>query len=44
VKNRVVTLAGVVDIESDKTLAGLKARGVTNVNKVNNELQVAAKS
>jgi BON domain len=44
VKNRVVTLAGVVDIESDKTLAGLKARGVTNVSKVNNELQVAAKS
>jgi hypothetical protein len=44
VKNRVVTLAGVVDIESDKTLAGLKARGVTNVSQVNNELQVAAKS
>jgi hypothetical protein len=44
VKNRVVTLAGVVDIESDKTLAGLKARGVTNVSKVKNELQVAPKS
>jgi BON domain len=44
VKNRVVTLAGVVDSESDKTLAGLKARGVTNVSTVNNELQIGAKS
>jgi hypothetical protein len=44
VKNRVVTLAGVVDIESDKTLAGLKARGVTNVSRINNELQVAPQS
>jgi hyperosmotically inducible periplasmic protein len=43
VNNRTVTLAGVVDNEGDKTLAGLKARGVTNVNQVNNELEVATK-
>jgi len=43
VNNRTVTLAGVVDNEGDKTLAGLKARGVANVNQVNNELEVAAK-
>jgi hyperosmotically inducible protein len=39
-----VTLAGVVDSEGDKTLAGLKARGVTNVRQVNNSLEVATKS
>jgi hypothetical protein len=44
VNNRTVTLAGVVNNEGDKTTAGLKARGVMNVNQVNNELQVAAKS
>jgi hypothetical protein len=44
VNNRTVTLAGVVDSEGDKTLAGLKARGVMNVNQVNNELEVATKS
>jgi hypothetical protein len=43
VNNRTVTLAGVVDNDSDKTLAGLKARGVTNVNQVNNQLEVATK-
>jgi osmotically-inducible protein OsmY len=43
VNNRSVTLAGVVDNQGDKTLAGLKARGVSNVNQVNNELEVAAK-
>ena len=30
-------------VKADKTLAGLKARGVANVNQVNNELEVAAK-
>jgi hypothetical protein len=44
VKNRVVTLAGVVDSEGDKTLAGLKARGVGTVTTVNNDLEVAPKS
>ena len=39
-----MTLAGVVDSEGDKTLAGLKARGVMNVNQVNNELNVNTKS
>jgi len=43
VNNRTVTLAGAVDNEGDKNLAGLKARGVANVNQVNNELEVAAK-
>jgi BON domain len=43
VNNRTVTLAGVVDTEADKTLAGLKARGVANVNQVSNELEVATK-
>ena len=43
VNNRTVTLAGVVDNEGDKTLAGLKARGVANVNQVSNELEVATK-
>ena len=40
VNNRTVTLAGVVDNEGDKTLAGLKTRGVTGVSEVNNDLQV----
>jgi hypothetical protein len=40
VNNRTVTLAGVVDNEGDKTLAGLRARGVTNVNQVDNQLEV----
>jgi hypothetical protein len=44
VNNRTVTLAGVVDSEGDRTLAALKARGVANVNQVDNELEVAAKS
>jgi osmotically-inducible protein OsmY len=39
-----VTLAGVVDSEGDKTLAGLKARGVTSVKQVDNSLEVATKS
>ena len=43
VNNRTVTLAGVVDTEGDKTLAGLKARGVANVNQVSNELEVPTK-
>ncbi|HEY2904824.1 MAG TPA: BON domain-containing protein [Vicinamibacterales bacterium] len=43
VKNRVVTLAGVVDSDGDKTLVGLKARGVGTVLSVNNDLEVAAK-
>jgi len=43
VNNRTVTLAGVVDTEGDKTLAGLKAGGVATVNQVNNELEVATK-
>jgi hypothetical protein len=40
VNNGTVTLAGVVNSESDKTLTELKARGVMNVKQVNNELQV----
>jgi hyperosmotically inducible protein len=44
VNNRTVTLAGVVDSEADKTVAGLKARGVMNVNQVINDLEVATKS
>jgi len=43
VNNRTVTLAGVVDSEGDKTLAGLKAHGVANVNQVSNELEVPTK-
>ena len=43
VKNRVVTLAGVVDSDGDKTLVGLKARGVGTVLSVNNDLEVPAK-
>jgi hypothetical protein len=44
VKDRVVTLVGVVDSDGDKTIAGLKARGVGNVPVVNNDLQVAMTS
>ena len=43
VNNRTVTLAGVVDSEADKTVAGLKAHGVMNVNQVINDLEVATK-
>ena len=43
VNNRTVTLAGVVDNEADKTVAGVKARGVPNVKQVDNELEVPAK-
>jgi hyperosmotically inducible protein len=43
VNNGTVTLAGVVDSEGDKTIAGLKARGVTGVKQVNNSLEVATK-
>lgn len=41
VKNRVVTLVGVVDSDGDKTIAGLKARGIGTVLAVNNDLEVA---
>ena len=41
VKNGNVTLVGVVDNESDKNLAGLRANGVPNVFSVKNELTVA---
>jgi hyperosmotically inducible protein len=44
VNNRSVTLAGVVDSEADRNVAGLKARGVMNVNQVINDLEVATKS
>jgi len=43
VNNGTVTLAGVVDSEGDRTIAGLKARGVTSVKQVDNSLQVATK-
>jgi hyperosmotically inducible protein len=41
VKNRVVTLAGVVDNDGDKNIANIKARGIKDVTQVNNELEVA---
>lgn len=41
VKNGSVTLEGVVDNESDKNLAGLRANGVPNVFSVKNNLTVA---
>lgn len=41
VKNGNVTLVGVVDNESDKNLANLRANGVPNVFSVKNELAVA---
>jgi hyperosmotically inducible periplasmic protein len=40
VKNGNVTLEGIVDNQGDKDLANLRANGVPNVFKVNNELQV----
>jgi osmotically-inducible protein OsmY len=43
VKNRKTTLVGVVDNESDKTLAGVRAREVATVAGVENELLVARK-
>jgi len=42
VKNGNVTLEGVVDNETDKNLAGLRANGVPNVFSVKNNLVVAA--
>jgi len=41
VKNGRVTLEGVVDSESDKNLAGLRANGVPGIFSVINNLQVA---
>jgi hyperosmotically inducible protein len=41
VVNGNVTLSGVVDNESDKNVAGIRANGVPGVFKVSNELQVA---
>ena len=41
VKNGHVTLAGVVDNEADKNMAGLRANGVPNVFSVQNNLVVA---
>ena len=44
VKNGTVTLDGVVDNETDKNLAGLRANGVANVFSVKNNLVVAGNS
>ena len=44
VKNGSVTLEGVVDNESDRNLAGLRANGVANVFSVNNNLTIASDS
>jgi osmotically-inducible protein OsmY len=44
VKNGHVTLEGVVDSESDKNLANLRANGVPNVFSVTNNLNVAGDS
>ena len=44
VKNGQVTLEGVVDSESDKNLANLRANGVPNVFSVTNNLNVASDS
>jgi osmotically-inducible protein OsmY len=41
VKNGNVTLVGVVDSQSDKDLAGLRANTVPGVFHVSNDLQVA---
>jgi osmotically-inducible protein OsmY len=41
VKNGRVTLEGVVDNETDKNLAGLRANGVPGVFSVTNNLQVS---
>ena len=43
VKNRRTTLVGVVDNESDKTLAGVRARDIANTAGVENELVVKGK-
>jgi osmotically-inducible protein OsmY len=43
VKNRKTTLVGVVDNESDKTLAGVRARDVASVAGVENELLIKGK-
>jgi len=43
VKNRKTTLVGVVDNESDKMLAAVRAREVTSVSAVENELMVIKK-
>ena len=40
VKNGHITLMGIVDSESDKTVAGMKARGVSGAFGVENELTV----
>jgi osmotically-inducible protein OsmY len=40
VKNRQVTLVGVVNNDSDKTLAGFRAREVPSVAGVTNELMI----
>ena len=42
VKNGRITLMGVVDNEADKTMAGVKARGVSGSFGVENELEVEA--
>jgi osmotically-inducible protein OsmY len=44
VKNGNVTLVGVVDNESDKNLANLRANGVPNVFSVKNDLAVVGNS
>jgi len=44
VKNGHVTLEGVVDSESDKNLANLRANGVPNVFSVTNNLNAAGDS
>jgi hyperosmotically inducible protein len=44
VKNGNVTLVGVVDNESDKNLANLRANGVPNVFSVKNDLAVVGSS
>jgi osmotically-inducible protein OsmY len=43
VKNGHITLMGVVDSESDKTMAGMKANGVAGSFGVENELTVEAR-
>lgn len=42
VKNGQVTLVGVVDNETDKNLAGIRANGVPNVFSVTNNLQIGS--
>jgi BON domain len=43
VKNRDITLLGVVDNESDKTMVSFRAREVSSAGKVENELMVSKK-